>query len=466
MKDFLPVLDFGSDGDEVNKKRPKLTHSFSRSSTRVSLFDPSTTTSISSLSSSSFSLGFSSGSSSGSDPFSSPESSEPSSPSQRASYVFTPQGFTFVREKDDGEGESVGFFVKDATQAQYLVKPFTEGNKADVIREFLGLTVLKEMIAIVGSSIITPEFTLQKDDASGKFGLFVKMIPDLVLNNQVTIFSPLATPARKKTQQSIASYRDLPLMMVLSMLLGDDDCSPDNSGSLGIRGVRIDLGRAFYWLYANDSDFKTKLKNCFISYKELFPIQKFSGDFRLLCTQLPILAAPECLLKIRSTLEAAVLALGSFIREADLAAIIFENQTIEIPQATAANQLLPSFPENKKTNKTYSSYSELGESFFQMLNFNFTKILPGFLVQVGQEVSVAQANQISQSRVLQVVSSPSKSNIRLQQFLTSTAATEPVETQAVITELENLSPHCSPVKASFSRRLSSSASPTTEVPGY
>jgi hypothetical protein len=383
------------------------------------------------------------------------EGSEPASPPSRPSYSFTPSGYTFDRLKED-EGESIGFFVRDSTQTQFLVKPFIAESKASVIREFLGLTVFKEMLSILNSSVITPDFSLKKDEVSGQFGLFIKMIPDLVLNKKVSILSPLATPAKGKRPSAVTSYYDLPFMMVLSMLLGDDDCSPDNSGSKDKHGVRIDLGRAFYWQHNNSTDFQKKLKSCFTSFKENNPVQKFAKDFQALSEQLPVLASEENLARIKRSFDGALQVLSTFVSEKDLETISFENQSLQLPQAQSASPLVPMFSQPTKTNRAYNSFAEMRDSFLQMIKFNFTGILPGFLTQISQEVSLGQEKYDDQARLLQAGSPSKQVGSRHSPQLYTAASSYPTSPncRAAVTYGASYSPNGSPFKTHFSSRVS------------
>ncbi len=383
------------------------------------------------------------------------EGSEPASPPSRPSYSFTPSGYTFDRLKEDDEGESIGFFVRDSTQTQFLVKPFITENKASVIREFLGLTVFKEMLSILNSSVITPEFSLKKDEVSGQFGLFIKMIPDLVLNKKVSILSPLATPARGKRPSAVTSYYDLPFMMVLSMLLGDDDCSPDNSGSKDKHGVRIDLGRAFYWQHNNSTDFQKKLKSCFTSFKEYNPIQKFMKDFQALSEQLPVLASEENLARIKRSFDGALQVLSTFVSEKDLETISFENQSLQLPQAQSASPLVPIFSQPTKTNRAYNSFAEMRDSFLQMIKFNFTEILPAFLKQISEKIPLEKESFDNRSHLFQVVSPSKQASLQSRQFYTTASPTQHNTCGAEVTYAANVSPNGSPFKTNFSSRISS-----------
>lgn len=345
--------------------------------------------------------------------------------SKPASYVFTPKGYEFVRNKQSGsEGEAKGFFVKDEAGAEFLVKPFIEENKADVIREYAGLKVLGEMIKVLKSNIIIPEFSLQKDKDSNKFGLFIKMIPGFAPNNEITVLSAQATPMKKRRfdtsveQTHVTQYYDLPLMMVLSMLLGDNDCSPANSGSFTGEdnrnyGVRLDLGQAFYWMYAKNEDFMVKLHDYFnYFYAQSDPIKKYSSDFERLCTQLPKLNKSENLERMYGAISGAIQTLRSHITDEELAAIGFKNETVS-----------PSF-EKQITETTYRNFDELRTSLQEMVRSNITEVLPDFIKQVKAKVIPAKGNAYS----LLQTASPIRNSVGFPPpFYSSASYMKPVE---------------------------------------
>ena len=205
---------------------------------------------------------------------SSSSSTSTSTFNQLPEYSFIPNGYSFVRPKKGGE--SRGFILQDENH-QYLVK------LDSIVTEYIGLSLFKEIASIVGRNLIVPDFHLERDSASNKFGLFVKMIPNLVVNTEVSSVSVLAAPSKKRPKNPTASYHDLVSLMVISMLIGDNDCNPENSGSLGDNGVRIDLGNAFYWVYSRDNDFRQKLFDYFRAfYGEPFPIKRYLNEFESL----------------------------------------------------------------------------------------------------------------------------------------------------------------------------------------
>ncbi|MFI4984044.1 MAG: hypothetical protein ACHP6I_02470 [Rickettsiales bacterium] len=293
-----------------------------------------------------------------------PESPQDSSDS--ISNIFVPDGFEYSGEKTDGE--SSGFFLRESAnkENEYLVK------QNSIITEFIGLTVYREMLAILGSSIVVPDFSLQKDSASSKTGLFIKMIPGYLPNSEVR--SVHAAPTKRKPKFPGAAYRDLVLMMVTSMLIGDNDCSPDNSGSKDGRGVRIDFGNAFYWVYNQDGDFKQKLRDYFTAfYSERSPYNRFENEFMQL-SRLSVLGQPGSLLRINQALQMAVNILSTFISKAELQATVFQNESI----ATNGRVIV---------DRKYESFEELRGRFSEMLTTNINRFLPIFLAGVNDEIA-------------------------------------------------------------------------------
>lgn len=285
---------------------------------------------------------------------------------QRPEISFSKTGYEVVGKKKGGE--SSGTILGDVTnkENQFLVK------EESIVTEFIGLSVYKEIVAILGSTIIVPECFLERDDQNGKLGLFVKMIPDFVPNSEVK--SVHAAPTKRKPKFPGAAYQDLVMMMVIGMLIGDNDCSPDNSGSKGNRGVRLDLGNAFYWVYKQDFDFKQKLQDYFRAfYGERNSFQRFMGEFQALDALL-ILAQPENLDKIQSSLDVAIVKLTSFITEQELQALTFKNESISGTDSKAIVE------------RKYQSFEELRNAFSGMITKNI-KILPVFLAAVKAEVT-------------------------------------------------------------------------------
>lgn len=316
-------------------------------------------------------------------------------------HVFIPEGYQAVTKEKiffdkhwhflgskncikEGTGDSKSYFLSDNQGSEWLVKPFYGENKPSIIREFIGASIFKEMLAILNSQIIVPEMQLVKGDQAGQFGLFIKMIPGLILNNAISAASAIATPAplKRKRSLSISSPSDFPLMPVLRMAFGDDDCSPDNSANLAItdgtgktvyRGVSLDFGSAFSWLFENGNDFKEKLrKNFENTFKMRYGLSKYSGDFGLLEAQLKILAQPINKQRILRCLENAIDTLAEFLTQEELNEIVFVCKDRDWYRESDEH----GEPITKKF--MYSDYKKLACAAFQLIAFNLDKVLPEF----------------------------------------------------------------------------------------
>lgn len=281
-------------------------------------------------------------------------------------YVFIPTGYEFIENKKGGESRGFILGERENKENQYLVK------QDSIVTEFIGLMVYREITSILRSNIIVPEFFLHKDNKAKRLGLFIKMIPDFVPNSEVR--SVHAAPSKKKTKFPGAAYHDLVLMMVISMLIGDNDCSPDNSGSKGNSGVRIDLGNAFYWVYNQEGDFKQKFQDYFRAfYGERDPVKRFMSEFMTL-DQLLVLSQPQNLSRIQQSLDKAVNTLSQFMTNEELQTVTFKSESIS-PNTKV-------IIENK-----YESFQELHHSFSWVIRENITKFLPAFLHAIKNEIT-------------------------------------------------------------------------------